>query len=139
MQELRPTLINARKGMVESYSAAFEEARKPPGAAAVFESIAALPEKTSKVRQKGGRALDLLGLYKGALRALPELWQLGEAIAVASGEADVHGSWGVKKPMRIWFKLNTKYDGDLSCAPRPPYLPRPSRRAERVCSPAAAA
>ena len=64
MQEIRPTIIAARKAMVETYSAAFEDARKPPGAAEVFASIAALPEKTGKVRQPGGTSLDLLGLYR---------------------------------------------------------------------------
>ena len=65
MHEIRPTIIAARKAMVETYSAAFEAARKPPGAAEVLASIAALPEKTGKVRQQGGASLDLLGLYRG--------------------------------------------------------------------------
>ena len=138
MREIRPTIIAARKAMNETYSAAFEAARKPPGAAEVFASIAALPEKTGKVRQPGGTSLDLLGLYRGALAALPGLWRLAGAIAEASGEAGVHASWGVKKPCRIWFKLNTKYGCDVSCAPRrPPPAPRAAHPAA-ACAVAAA-
>ena len=138
MREIRPTIIAARKAMNETYSAAFEAARKPPGAAEVFASIAALPEKTGKVRQPGGTSLDLLGLYRGALAALPGLWRLAGAIAEASGEAGVHASWGVKKPQRIWFKLNTKYDGDVSCAPRRPAPAPRAARSAAACAPAAA-
>ena len=138
MREIRPTIIAARKAMVETYSAAFEAARKPPGAAEVFASIAALPEKTGKVRQPGGTSLDLLGLYRGALAALPGLWRLAGAIAEASGEAGVHASWGVKKAQRIWFKLNTKYGGDVSCAPRRPAPAPRAARSAAACAPAAA-
>ena len=138
MRALRPTIIAARKAMVETYSAAFEDARKPPGAAEVFAAIAALPEKTGKVRQPGGTSLDLLGLYRGALAALPGLWRLAGAIAEASGEAGVHASWGVKKPCRIWFKLSTKYGGDVSCAPRRPAPAPRAARSAAACAPAAA-
>ena len=31
-----------------------------------------------------------------------------------SGEQRAHLSWGIKKAQRIWFKLNSKYGGDLS-------------------------
>ena len=30
------------------------------------------------------------------------------------GDNLAHVSWGLKKPCRIWFKLNTKYDGRCS-------------------------
>ena len=33
----------------------------------------------------------------------------------ASGEHDAALSWGIKKAVRIWYKLATKYMGDISC------------------------
>ena len=63
----------------------------------MYERIAALPEKIGKVRQPGGEQLDLIGLYKGALGAVGELWAYGQQAIVASGEAGVAASWGLKK------------------------------------------
>ena len=97
MRELRPTVIAAQAAMKAGYSAAFEEARNKPGAAEVYARIAALPEKVGKVRQPGGEQLDLIGLYKGALGAVGELWAYGQQAIVASGEAGVAASWGLKK------------------------------------------
>ena len=74
MQELRPTVIKAQAGMKEGYGGAFESARGKPGAAEVYERIAALPQIDGKVRQPGGKQLDLVGMYKGALG---ELWEYG--------------------------------------------------------------
>ena len=114
MRLLRPMIIEAQEGMRTGYGGAFESARAKPGAAEVYERIAALPEKIEKVRQPGGEQLDLLGLYKGALGAVGKLWEYGQQAIVASGEAGVAASWGLKKAMRIWFKLTAKYRGDVS-------------------------
>ena len=97
MLELRPMVIEAQVAMKAGYGEAFESARGKPGAAEVYERIAALPEKIGKVRQPGGEQLDLIGLYKGALGAVGELWEYGQQAAVASGEAGVAASWGLKK------------------------------------------
>ena len=67
MGELRPVVIAAQAAMKAGYGAAFESARGKPGAAPVYERVAALPEKSGKVQQPGGAQLDLVGLYKGAL------------------------------------------------------------------------
>ena len=97
MEELRPTVIKAQKGMVTGYSGAFKSARGKRGAAKVYKRIEALPEKSGKVRQPGGEQLDLIGLYKGALGAVGELWEYGQQATVASSEAGVAASWGLKK------------------------------------------
>ena len=96
---LRPVVIEAQRVTKTGYSKTFETARSKPGAAEVYERIAALPEKSGKVRQSGGEQLDLIGLYKGALGAVGELWEYGQQAIVASGEADVAASWGLKK---VW-------------------------------------
>ena len=83
--------------MKAGYGAAYESARGKPGAAKVYKRIAALPEKIGKVRQPGGEQLDLIGLYKGALGAIGELWAYGQQAIAASGEAGVAASWGLKK------------------------------------------
>ena len=54
-------------------------------------------KKVGKVRQPGGEQLNLIGLYKGALSAIGELWAYGQQAIAASGEAGVGGSWGIKK------------------------------------------
>ena len=97
MRQLRPVVIEAQAAMKAGYSAAYESARGKPGAAEVYERIAALPEKIGKVRQPGGEQLDLIGLYKGALGAIGELWAYGQKAIAASGEAGVAASWGLKK------------------------------------------
>ena len=98
MGQLRPIVIKAQAGMKTAYGAAFESARGKQGAAKVYKRIAALPEKSGKVRQPGGdERLDLIGLYKGALGAVCELWEYGQQAIVASGEAEVVASWGLKK------------------------------------------
>ena len=97
MEKLRPMVIEAQKAMKEGYNGAFESARGKPGAAEVYERIAALPEKIGKVRQPGGEQLDLIGLYEGALGAVGELWEYGQQATVASSEAGVAASWGLKK------------------------------------------
>ena len=97
MEKLRPVVIEAQEAMKAGYSAAFESARGKPGAAEVYERITALPEKIGKVRQPGGEQLDLIGLYKGALGAIGELWAYGQQAIAASGEAGVAASWGLKK------------------------------------------
>ena len=97
MRELRPVVIAAQAAMKAGYGAAFESARGKPGAAPVYERVAALPEKSGKVQQPGGAQLDLVGLYKGALGAVGELWAYGQRAIAASGEAGVAASWGIKK------------------------------------------
>jgi len=83
--------------------------------AAALERISTLGGESGKVRQPGGRSLELIGLYRGALSAVGELWHFGTRVIEASGEAGVGMSWSIKKPLRIWYKLLTKYDGDVSC------------------------
>ena len=97
MSQLRPVVVEAQAAMKTGYNKAFESARGKPGAAEVYARIEALPEKIGKVRQPGGEQLDLIGLYKGALGAVGELWEYGQQVIVASGEADVGASWGLKK------------------------------------------
>ena len=97
MRELRPVVIAAQAAMKAGYGAAFESARGKPGAAPVYERVAALPEMSGKVQQPGGAQLDLVGLYKGALGAVGELWAYGQRAIAASGEAGVAASWGIKK------------------------------------------
>merc|ERR1712086_535436 len=97
MQQLRPTVIKAQAAMKAGYGQAFEAARGKLGAAEVYKRIAALPEKSGKVRQPGGEQLDLIGLYKGALGAIGALWEYGQQVIVASGEKGAAVSWGIKK------------------------------------------
>ena len=97
MGQLRPTVIEAQAAMKVGYGAAFESARGKQGAAAGFDRIAALAEISGKVQQPGGDQLDLVGLYKGALGAVGELWEYGQRAIAASGEAGVAASWGIKK------------------------------------------
>ena len=97
MQQLRPVVIAAQAAMKKGYDAAFESARSKQGAAAGFDRVAALAEISGKVRQPGGDQLELVGLYKGALGAVGELWAYGQRAIAASGEAGVAASWGIKK------------------------------------------
>ena len=97
MQQLRPVVITAQAAMKEEYDAAFESARGKQGAAAGFDRIIALTEISGKVQQPGSAQLDLVGLYKGALGAVGELWAYGQRAIAASGEAGVAASWGIKK------------------------------------------
>ena len=96
-KELRPVVIKAQAAMKKEYDEAFESARGKQGAGKVYKRIAALPEKSGKVRQLGGEPLDLVGLYKGALGAVGGLWEYGQRAIAASGEAGVAASWGIKK------------------------------------------
>ena len=97
MQQLRPTVIEAQEKMKAGYGAAFESARGKQGAAEAFDRVAALAEISGKVQQPAGAQLDLVGLYKGALGAVGELWAYGQRAIAASGEAGVAASWGIKK------------------------------------------
>ena len=97
MRQLRPVVIEAQEKMKEGYGAAFESARSKQGAAPAFDRIIALLEKSGKVQQPGGKQLDLVGLYKGALGAVGELWEYGQRAIAASREAGVAASWGIKK------------------------------------------
>ena len=97
MQQLRPKVIEAQAAMKAGYGAAFESARGKRGAAAAFDRVTALTEISGKVQQPGGDQLDLVGLYKGALGAVGELWAYGQQAIAASGEAGVAASWGIKK------------------------------------------
>jgi len=119
MQELRPEVIAAKQAMRACYDEAFNAARAKFGASEVFVRILALPEITTTPRQPGGEQLDILGLYKGALGAIEELWQYGQQVLEASGEAAgpralVSSAWSIKKPCRVWYNLTTKYGGDIS-------------------------
>ena len=97
MELLRPTVIEAQEKMKAGYGAAFESARSKQGAAEAYDRITALLEISGKVQQPGGDQLDLVGLYKGALGAVGELWAYGQRAIAASGEAGVAASWGIKK------------------------------------------
>ena len=88
MWELRPQIIAAQREMVQVYTAAFERAMAKPGAAAAIEKIKQLEERRNKERQPGGRDLDIIGLFKGALGAIGELWAYGLEVREASGEHD---------------------------------------------------
>ena len=142
MAELRPVVMEAQRAMKAGSDQAFETACSKPGAAEAYERIATLPERSGEVRQPGGEQLDLVGLYKGGLGAVGELWEYGQQAIVASGEAGVAAWWGIlkakpsQKPnpkddtepleraltralnanqaQRIWFKLATEYGGDIS-------------------------
>ena len=85
-------------GTCMGYGQAFEAVRSKPGAAEVLDRIAALPEKRGKARQMW--TSDIVGLYKGALVAVDELWHFGRQASAASGEAGVKASWGIKKVPR---------------------------------------
>ena len=63
----------------------------------MYKRVAALAEISGKVQQPDGAQLDLVGLYKGALGAVGELWAYGQRAIAASGEAGVAASWGIKK------------------------------------------
>ena len=102
MQELRPEVIEAKQGMRACYDEAFKAESGKFGAAEVFGRILALPDKPSTIQQPGGEQLDLIGLYKGALGALEELWKYGQQALEASGEAAgpralVSAAWSIKK------------------------------------------
>jgi len=105
MRDLRPQIIEAQREMVRVYTAAFERAVGKPGATAAFEKIKKLEERRNKERHPGGRDLDIIGLFKGALGAIGELWAYGLEVRAASGEHDAGLSWGVKKAVRdtLWL------------------------------------
>ena len=97
MSELRNVVIRAQKAMKKAYEKAYVKAYNKRGAAEVFQRIAVVPEKLDWVHQPGGAQLDLIGLYKGALGALGELWEYGQQVVRASGEEGVAVSWSLKK------------------------------------------
>ena len=115
MAKMRPKIVDAQKEMVDVYRAALESAMAKPGAAAAFEKIKQLEERRKKEHQPGGKELDIVGLFKGALGAIGELWAYGLEVREASGERDAGLSWGIKKALRIWYKLVHRYKGDVSC------------------------
>ena len=101
-------------GACVGYGQAFEAARSKPGAAEVLDRIAALPEKRGKARQMW--TSDIVGLYKGALVAVDELWHFGRQASAASGEAGVKASWGIKK---VLWPSYTEPRHDTSPQPQP--------------------
>merc|ERR1719446_1336778 len=58
--------------------------------------------------------MTILQLYQGALGAIGDLYSFGVSVVEASREQNVHMSWSIKKAQRIWYKLNVKYDYDVS-------------------------
>ena len=120
MEELRPIVTKAQAAMKKGYSKAFKAARGKPGAAEVYKRIAALPEKIGKVRQPGGEQLDLIGLYKGALGAVGELWEYGQQTIVGSGEAGVTASWGLKKVLGPSLLCSSYCAPNRALEPNPP-------------------
>ena len=156
MQELRPVVIKAQAEMKKGYGAAFESARGKQGAAAGYDRIAALTEISGKVQQPGGKELELVGLYKGALGAVGELWEYGQRAIAASGEAGVAASWGIKKvcapspalrcpwPQLVapWLRRRLSRGEPPPCCPIPtPLAPTLTRRAGSgsSCTPSTAA
>ena len=97
MSKLRKVVIRAQKAMKKAYENAYIKAYGKQGAAEVFQRIAAVPERRDRVHQPDGAQLDLIGLYKGALGALGELWEYGQQVVVESGERGVAVSWSLKK------------------------------------------
>eukprot|EP00964_Phaeocystis_antarctica_P130731 scaffold94603_cov105-Phaeocystis_antarctica.AAC.1 len=123
MSQLRSVVIEAQKGMKTGYCRAFESARGKPGAAEVYERIAALPEKIAKVRQPGGEQLDLIGLYKGALLALGEMWEYGQQAIAASARPTCSSDLNPK--------LQPTTPRDLTRSPSP-HCPNPPLAASQV-------
>ena len=115
MEKMRPMVVEAQKLMIGQYSNAFAKAESAPGAKKIFDAIRTAEAKSDKAAQPQGRNMTIIDLYKGALGAATGLWELGEQAVKKSGEPDVRMTWGVKKPARIWYKLNTKYNHDVSC------------------------
>ena len=122
MAELRPVVIEAQRAMKAGSDQAFEAACSKPGAAEAYEHIARLPERSEGVRQPGGEQLDLIGLYKGGLGAVGELWEYGQQAIVASGEAGVAAWWGILKAQPIPAPLDPNH---LKYS-TPPRHPNPS-------------
>ena len=120
--ELRPVVIEAQWAMKAGSDQAFETACSKPGAAEAYERIATLPERSDEVRQPGGEQLDLIGLYKGGLGAVGELWEYGQQAIVASGEAGVAAWWGILKAQPIPAPLDPNH---LKYS-TPPRHPNPS-------------
>jgi hypothetical protein len=115
MWKLRPVVKRAQEAMAQEYGAAYVKARAPPGAAAALDRIEALEELAQKkASQPGGTSLTIIGLYKGALSSVERLWNFGMEAVKASGEEGVVLEWRIKKVRRIYFKLATKYKGDVS-------------------------
>ena len=115
MWKLRPVVERAQEAMKKQYGAAYEKAKAQPGVAAALDRIEALEELAQKkVSQPGGTSLSILDLYKGALSSLYRLWLFGVDAVEASGEAGVVLEWRIKKVRRIYYKLATKYKGDVS-------------------------
>ena len=115
MWKLRPVVERAQEAMKKLYGAAYEKAKAQPGVAAALDRIEALEELAQKkVSQPGGTSLTILDLYKGALSSLYRLWLFGVDAVEASGEAGVVLEWRIKKVRRIYYKLATKYKGDVS-------------------------
>ena len=122
MAELRPVVIGAQRAMKAGSDQAFEAACSKPGAAEAYERVARLPERSEGVRQPGGEQLDLIGLYKGGLGAVGELWEYGQQAIVASGEAGVTAWWGILKAQPIPAPLDPNH---LKYS-TPPRHPNPS-------------
>ena len=97
MSKLRKVVIRAKKAMKKAYEKAYVKAYHKQGAAEVYQRIAVVPEKLDWVHQPDGSQLDLIGLYKGALGALGELWKYGQQVVDESGEEGVAVSWSLKK------------------------------------------
>lgn len=107
--KLRPMVIEAQRRMKKEYSAAYKKACQKPGAMDVFNKIIEAKEKKSKQCQRGGAELTMIELFTGAIGSVTDLWEFGERTIQASGEKNVPMCWGIKKPKRIWFKINNKY------------------------------
>ena len=97
MSKLRKVVIRAQEAMKKAYNKAYRKAYDKQGAAEVFQRIAAVPERRDRVHQPDGAQLDLIGLYKGALGSLGELWKYGQQVVLESGEEGVAVSWSLKK------------------------------------------
>ncbi|KAL1526549.1 hypothetical protein AB1Y20_015257 [Prymnesium parvum] len=111
LKAIRPKVIAAQKAMCEAYARVYTSTRAEQQDAC--DRVEALPEKRQKVVQRGGPSLLVTDLYKGALCSLPELWRFGHDAIAASGESGVEVVWGIKRPLRLWTKVQMKYEGDM--------------------------
>jgi len=121
METLRPQVAQGQQAMKQKYSAAFERAgRLQVGSCRLAEENFKDMKKLELKGQEGkqvqpeGKDMTILQLYHGALGAIGDLWSFGVSVVEASREEDVHMSWSIKKAQRIWYKLNVKYDHDVS-------------------------
>ena len=125
MGKVRPRVRQAQAKMRQQYGAAYDALLAQPEMHGrdlhELATSAALSSANTgewyRERVASGQAVGKVGhhdvsniteLCAGALKALPELWAISQSVLEAGRDAGGHVTWGLKKPRRIWFKLNTK-------------------------------